>query len=426
MNTDNSNDIIQSTPTTTSANPACSFTDNNFADTPSDTGEIPITQKVITNWDDLDIDIKLLRGIYNMGFEKPSPIQQKAIKPIIDGKDIIAQARSGTGKTGSFVVGVISRIDINNKKIQAIIMSPTHELAHQIAKVCTDIGNCMGGLVVQTLIGGTSIQDDGEELRKNTPHIIVGTPGRIYDMIRRNMLQTSHIKILVLDEADDMLSTGFKDQIYNIFQFLPEHVQVALFSATMPVEILELTKKFMRDPYKIMVNAEELTIECIQQYYIALPSDHAKYDTLKQLFEYISLSQCIIYVNSVKRVVDLYNAMTEEGFSVCCIHSSMTKPERNDAFKAFKCGQHRVLISSNITARGIDIQQVSMVINFDIPKCVHTYLHRIGRSGRWGRKGAAINFVTRYDVQHMKNIESHYNISVQELPITNMQSIIQG
>ena len=195
-----------------------------------------------------------------------------------------------------------------------------------------------------------------------------------------------------------------------------ENIQVVLFSATLPAEIFSLTTKFMRDPAKITIDAEKLNLECIKQYYIAMRNDADKFDTLKDLFSYISVSQCIIYCNSVKRVVDLHKAMVEEGFSVCCIHSMMNKTERDQEFSNFRNGAHRVLISSDITARGIDIQQVSSVINFDITKCPYTYLHRIGRSGRWGRKGLAINFITRQDVPILKKIEKYYKINMEELP----------
>lgn len=378
----------------------------------------------IENWDDFEIKTELLRGIYSIGFEKPSPIQKKAIKPIIKGRDIIGQAQSGTGKTGTFSIGTLQMIDLSEKKCQAVLLAPTHELAIQTSKVIQEIGQMMNGLVVQTLVGGTSIMEDSNQLKNNTPHIVVGTPGRIYDMLKRGHFIASHIRIIVMDEADDMLSSGFKEQIYNIFQFLPENVQVALFSATMPPEILELSKKFMRNPVKITMKTEELNLACIEQYYVALSSDNDKYTVLKQLFEYLTVSQCIIYVNSVSRVTELYNAMMEEGFSVSCIHSSMTKTERDHAFNNFKKGGSRVLISSNITARGIDIQQVSIVINFDVPNCVHTYLHRIGRSGRWGRKGVAINFITKHDIHHMKNIESYYKINILELPLNNVDKML--
>jgi translation initiation factor 4A len=235
-------------------------------------------------------------------------------------------------------------------------------------------------------------------------------------MFRRKYIKGGDIKIMVLDEADEMLSHGFKDKIHQIFQFMPADLQVALFSATLPQEILELTSKFMREPVRITMEAEKLNLECITQYYVALRHDGDKYDTLKDLFSAISVSQSIIYCNSIHRVTDLYRAMTDEGFSVCYIHSSMDKVERDKAFQNFRTGGFRVMISSDITARGIDIQQVSTVINFDITKCPHKYLHRIGRSGRWGRKGMAINFVTRHDTDIMRKIERHYGIEIKELP----------
>jgi len=379
--------------------------------------------KEIQQWDELQISIDLLKGIYAYGFEKPSEIQRKAIVPILEGRDVIAQAQSGMGKTGTFSIGVLGRIDIKKAKVQAIMMAPTHELAKQTYQVITALGNTMEGLRVKTLIGGTSIQEDADDIRKSCPHIIVGTAGRIYDMFRRKYLSGQEVKVMVLDEADEMLSHGFQDKIHQIFQFLNNEVQVAIFSATLPQEILDITKKFMRNPIKITMEAEKLNLECITQYYIALRHDGDKYDTLKDLFSAISVSQCIIYCNSIHRVTDLYKAMIEEGFSVCYIHSSMDKNDRDQAFKSFKSGNFRVLISSDITARGIDIQQVSTVINFDITRCPHKYLHRIGRSGRWGRKGMAINFVTRQDIDTMRKIERHYGIEIKELPVDFSGSI---
>jgi len=375
--------------------------------------EIP----VIENWDELSVSTEILRGIYAYGFEKPSEIQKKAIAPILAGHDVIAQAQSGMGKTGAFSIGTLGRIDVTIPKIQAILMAPTHELVKQTCNVIKALGSCLPGLRVKTLIGGTSIQDDSNDIRNSCPHIIVGCAGRIYDMFRRRYLSGNDIRILVLDEADEMLSQGFQQKIHQIFQFMPHDIQVAIFSATLPQEILDITKQFMRSPKEITMEAEKLNLECITQYYIALRHDGDKYDTLKDLFSAISVSQCIIYCNSIHRVTDLYKAMIEEGFSVCYIHSSMDKNDRDQAFKSFKSGNFRVLISSDITARGIDIQQVSTVINFDITRCPHKYLHRIGRSGRWGRKGMAINFVTKHDIEYLKTIENHYGINIQELPV---------
>lgn len=373
--------------------------------------------KTIQAWEDLEeMDVKILRGIYANGFEKPSPIQSKSILPMIQGNDLIAQAQSGTGKTGAFTVGTLHNIDVSDNSIQAIILTPTRELTLQVYSVIERLGSFLEGLVIQTLYGGTSTNTDICKLRDNPPHIIVGCPGRTYDMLRRNNIPNKKIKLLVLDEADEMLSAGFKDQIYNIFQFLDKDVQLCLFSATLPRELSNLTEKFMRDPVKILVKSDMLTLEGIRQYYVALDDDHAKYLTLKDLYATISVSQCIVYCNSIKRVKELHDAMKEDNFPVTCIHSSMEREEREDAYKQFKDGKYRVLISSNVTARGIDIQQVSTVINFDVPKCVHTYLHRIGRSGRWGRKGVGINFVTQRDMRSLRNIEQHYQTEINELP----------
>ena len=372
--------------------------------------------EIINSWDELDINHDLLRGIYAYGFEKPSPIQSKAIKPIIEKRDIIGQAQSGTGKTATFSIGALSRVNINENYSQVLILSPTHELTHQTAKVITSLSNMMNGIRIKTILGGSSIDNDVDSMQATPPHILVGCPGRVYDMIRRGHINASKLNLVVIDEADEMLSQGFKEQIYNIFQYFSNNIQVALFSATLPENIYRITDKFMRNPVKISVTPEMLTLEGIKQYFVALNNDVEKYNTLKDIFQVISLSHCIIYCNSVKRVADLCEAMREDNFPVCCIHSFMDKAEREKSINEFRTGVARVLISSNVTARGIDIQQVSTVINFDIPKDVHTYLHRIGRSGRWGRKGTGINFITRRDVILLKEIEKYYNTQIDELP----------
>jgi len=370
----------------------------------------------IESWDELDLDPNILRGIYAYGFEKPSPIQKKAIKPVILGKDVLAQAQSGTGKTATFTIAALSKIDLKDDNTQVLVMSPTRELTLQTAKVIESIGCMMVGLRVQSVFGGSQVEDGNGFSRKNTPHIICGCPGRVLDMMRRGKITSSHIKLVVLDEADEMLSTGFKDQVYSIFQFFNTDVQVGLFSATLPENIITIANTIMRHPVKICVKTEQLTLEGISQFYVAVEDDRQKYATLKHIFAYLPVSQCIIYSNSVKRVADLYDAMREDGFPVCCIHSNMDKASRDLSITDFRLGKCRVLISSNVTARGIDVQQVSIVINFDVPKCVHTYLHRIGRSGRWGRKGVGINFITRRDVSKLKEIETYYCSQINEMP----------
>ena len=374
------------------------------------------TPREITSWEDLEAKLPLLRGIYNHGFETPSPIQKQAIGPIFDKKDIIAQAQSGTGKTGCFVIGTLQLIDTKKNTTQAMLLSPTRELAVQTKQVLDALGSQFSDLRTQLLIGGTSTEEDIRQLNSGSrPHVVIGCPGRVNDMLKRKRLDAKNIIFLVLDEADEMLSSGFKEQVYNIFQFMTHNIQVALFSATMPPELNSLTDRFMRNPIKILVKAEMLTLEGITQYYVALDNDDQKYETLKDIYGTISMSQCIIYCNSVKRVSDLYEAMLTDNFPVCQIHSSMEKEARMRSYNEFKSGKHRVMISSNVTARGIDVQQVSTVINFDVPKCVHTYLHRIGRSGRWGRKGVGINFITQRDIHQIKELEQYYGTKITEL-----------
>jgi len=374
------------------------------------------SEVLIHSWDQLDLNSNILRGIFAYGFEKPSPIQQRAIKPIMECRDVIAQAQSGTGKTATFTIGALQRVNIADHSTQVLILSPTRELSTQTAKVISNLGSFMNGLKIQTLFGGSVVEESSSFSNKNTPHIICGCTGRVYDMMRRGNISTKNIKLVILDEADEMLSSGFKEQVYNIFQYLNSEVQVCLFSATLPEDINCILEKIMRNPVRICVKREQLTLEGISQYYIAVNDDREKYVTLKDIFSFITLSHTIIYCNSIKRVQDLYEAMCEDGFPVCRIHSNMEKSDRDRAFNEFRNGTSRVLISSNVTARGIDIQQVSVVINFDLPKCVHTYLHRIGRSGRWGRKGVGINFITRRDIGLLKKIEQHYSTQITEMP----------
>jgi len=370
------------------------------------------------SWDDedtLSLKTKLLRGIYAYGFENPSPIQKKAIIPLVKRRDVIAQAQSGTGKTGAFVVGSLQVLDESLLEPQILVLAHTRELARQICKVVSSLGNQMD-MSHQLLVGGTSTEEDREKLETNRPQIIIGCPGRVHDMIRRKYLSTQHIGLMILDEADELLSHGFKDQIYKIFQFMNNDIQIGLFSATMPAELNSLTAKFLRRPIKILIQKEMLTLQGIQQFHINLDNDEHKYTTLKDLFGTLSVSQAIIYCNSIRRVDDLYEAMKHDEFPVERLHGSLDESERRAIYATFKNGSCRVLIATDLLARGIDIQQVSIVINFDVPKSVHTYLHRIGRSGRWGRKGVGINFVTRRDVPKLKEIEQFYSTQVKEFP----------
>jgi translation initiation factor 4A len=363
-------------------------------------------------WDTFNLDVNILRGIYANGFEFPSPIQETAIPIILKGGDIIAQAQSGTGKTGAFCISALQLCDAS-KGQQILILSPTRELATQTYEVFKKL-SMFTTIQSQLLIGGNSVDHDIQEMRKQ-PQVIIGCPGRVVDFLDRRIL-SSNLSIIILDEADEILSQGFQPQLQTIFTSMNSIQQVILFSATIPDSLQEVTSKIMKNPEKILVKSEMLTLEGISQFYISFETDHDKLEALQDLFESISVSQCMIYCNSVKRVSSLYTAMKDAGYPVCCIHSDMDKMERKNTYQEFKQGKHRVLISSNVLARGIDIQQISVVINFDLPRCVHTYLHRIGRSGRWGRKGLGINFITKYDKDMMTTIESHYQTQIKELP----------
>lgn len=366
------------------------------------------------SFDDLDLREELLRGIYSYGFEVPSAIQQRAIRPVIDGKDTIAQAQSGTGKTGAFVIGSLQQFDSSCKTCQVLILSPTRELAVQTHRVVLALGDYLH-VRAYLCVGGTDTQKDIREMR-NGQQIVVGTPGRIAHLIRQGCLKTDSIRTFVLDEADEMLSVGFKGQIYEIFKNLLPTVQVCLFSATLPPEILELTGKFMRDPVRVLVKKDELTLEGIRQFYVALEKEAWKVDVLCDLYESLTISQAIIYCNSRRRVDDLTLEMEKRDFTVSAMHADLSYDERMMIMKQFKSGSTRVLISTDLLARGIDVQQVNLVINYDMPREVENYLHRIGRSGRYGRKGTAINFVTDFDVQRMRTIERYYNTQIEELP----------
>ena len=370
--------------------------------------------KTKLSFDTLNLNDNLLRGIYSYGFENPSKIQQLAIPKIVEGKDLIAQAQSGTGKTGAFVIGVLNKINIEEKSTQVLILSPTHELVHQISEVVKELSSYMD-ISFMKVLGGTNMNECRKGLESN-PQIIIGTPGRVLDMIQKQCLFTEKLNTLVFDEADEILSYGFKESIYHIVQYMSQGAQICLFSATIPEEVLELTEKFMNNPEKILVKKEQLTLEGITQFYINIRVNEWKFDVLKDLYDTINISQCIIYINSKNKLMDVYNNLTRENFPVSYIHGELTSAERKDVMEKFRGGQSRILLSTDLLSRGIDVQQLSLVINFDLPKSKETYIHRIGRSGRYGRKGVAINLITDRDIQSMKEIESFYDTQITEMP----------
>tara|TARA_B100001094_G_scaffold63340_1_gene59287 strand:+ start:1435 stop:2574 length:1140 start_codon:yes stop_codon:yes gene_type:complete len=365
-------------------------------------------------FDVLNIQENILRGVYAYGFEKPSVIQSKSIPLIIQGKDIIAQAQSGTGKTGAFVIGSLCRINIEEKSSQILIIVPTRELADQVYNFVEQVCNYTD-ITYLKVVGGSSVSECMYDLRKS-PHVLIGTPGRILDMIQKRCLFTDKLKTLIFDEADEILSYGFKECIYNIVNTIPETTQICLFSATMPDDIIELTDRFMNQPVKVLVKKEELTLEGIQQFYINVKHNDWKYDVITDLYNVINISQCIIYINHKSRILDVYERLKTADYPVEYITGDRQGEERKDIMDRFKSGKIRVLLSTDLLARGIDIQQLSLVINYDIPREKETYIHRIGRSGRYGRKGVAINFINESEIQSLKELESFYDTQINEMP----------
>ncbi|XP_005102822.1 eukaryotic initiation factor 4A-I [Aplysia californica] len=370
---------------------------------------------VVDAFDDMNLREDLLRGIYAYGFEKPSAIQQRAILPCIGGQDVIAQAQSGTGKTATFSIAILEKLDLNMLSTQALVLAPTRELAQQIQKVVLALGDYLGAQC-HACIGGTLVREDMRKLESGS-HVVVGTPGRVFDMINRRAFNTKDIKMFVLDEADEMLSRGFKDQIYDVFRHMPNEIQVILLSATMPADVLEVTQRFMREPVRILVKKEELTLEGIRQFYIQVEREEWKLDTLCDLYETLTITQAVIFCNTRRKVDWLTEKMGSRDFTVSAMHGDMNQNERDLIMREFRSGSSRVLITTDLLARGIDVQQVSLVINYDLPANRENYIHRIGRGGRFGRKGVAINFVTADDIRVLRDIEQFYNTTIEEMPM---------
>ena len=375
------------------------------------------------SFDELNIKENLLRGVYSYGFEKPSIIQHKAVPVLMKGLDVIAQAQSGTGKTGAFSIGSLNNVDEDLKETQVIVLSPTRELADQTFKVITELSSYTK-ITSCKVVGGTRVQDGIQDLRK-IPHVVVGTPGRVLDMLLKKHIYTEHIKTFVIDEADEMLSQGFQEMIHNIFNYIPKTTQVGLFSATFTDELFELSKQFMNNPEQILVKKESLTLEGISQYFINVKHNNWKYDVLTDIYNTINIAQCIIYINSKNRLQEIYHQLNKDDFPVGMIHGNLMTNERELIMNQFRQGEIRILLSTDLLSRGIDVQQLSLVINYDLPIQKETYIHRIGRSGRYGRKGVAINFVTDRDLQSLHEIESFYNTKIEVMP-ENIAEVISA
>lgn len=364
------------------------------------------------DFEDYYLKRELLMGIFEKGFEKPSPIQEETIPIALAGRDILARAKNGTGKTASFLIPALEKTNSELTHIQVLILVPTRELALQTSQVCKELAKYTN-IQVMVSLGGTQLKDDILRLYQ-TVHVLVATPGRVLDLAKRGIADLSKCEMLVMDEADKLLSQEFQNLIGQIINFLPENRQILLFSATFPVTVKAFKEQYLRKPYEINL-MDQLTLKGVTQYY-AYVEEKQKVQCLNTLFSKLQINQSIIFCNSVNRVELLAKKITELGYSCFYIHAKMQQAHRNRVFHDFRNGDCRNLVSSDLFTRGIDIQAVNVVINFDFPKNSETYLHRIGRSGRFGHLGIAINLITYEDRFSLYKIEQELGTEIKPIP----------
>jgi len=355
---------------------------------------------------------ELLMGIFEKGWEKPSPIQEASIPIALSGKDILARAKNGTGKTGAYSIPVLEQVDPKLDVIQALVIVPTRELALQTSQICIELAKHLDIRVMVTT-GGTNLKDDILRIYQRV-HVIIATPGRILDLLDKSIAKVDHCRILVLDEADKLLSQDFKGMLDHIISRLPSERQILLYSATFPLTVKQFMDKHLRSPYEINL-MEELTLKGVTQYY-AFVQEKQKVHCLNTLFSKLQINQSIIFCNSTQRVELLAKKITDLGYCCYYIHAKMAQAHRNRVFHDFRKGSCRNLVCSDLFTRGIDVQAVNVVINFDFPKMAETYLHRIGRSGRFGHLGIAINLITYDDRFALHRIEQELGTEIKPIP----------
>jgi len=367
------------------------------------------------SFDDMNLKSSLLEGIYLYGFKKPSPIQIKGIQSLNTGKDCILQSQSGTGKTATYLLGVMNRLEENNK-LQGIILTPTRELSEQVFNVAQSISK-KTNIKICKCIGGTNMYKNKQELKNS--NLIIGTIGRVYHLIEENKINFHGLKFIVIDEADDVLSDGISKKLRNIFDKLTDTTQMCLISATLSSNVFNLSKKMMHDPIKVLLKKNEIAVDLISQFYLDVELEEYKFDVLLDLYNLISTSQVIIFCNTIRKVNWLTEKLKENNFSITSIHGKMTQDERNEIVKDFRDGKTRLLLTTDLLARGIDIPQVNLVINYDLPQNKETYIHRIGRCGRFGKKGISISMVKMEDsadVKCLNRMKNFYDIDINEMP----------
>mmetsp|Transcript_25304 Transcript_25304/g.50393 ORF Transcript_25304/g.50393 Transcript_25304/m.50393 type:complete len:430 (-) Transcript_25304:410-1699(-) len=381
-----------------------------------------VTRTKGRDFEDFFLRRDLLMGIFEKGFEKPSPIQEEAIPIILQSRNVLARAKNGTGKTAAYIIPCLEKIDVGRNVIQVLVLIPTRELALQTSAIVKEIGKHMG-LECMVTTGGTSLKDDIMRLY-NPVHMIVATPGRILDLASKNVADLSTCRTIVMDEADKLLSPEFQPVLEQLIGLCDENHQICMFSATFPLTLKTFCSKFVPDPYSINL-MDELTLRGITQFY-AYVEERQKVHCLNTLFSKLEVNQSIIFCNSVNRVELLAKKITELGYSCYYIHAKMQQANRNRVFHEFRNGATRHLVTSDLFTRGIDIQSVNVVINFDFPKNSETYLHRIGRSGRFGHLGLAINLITYEDRHSVRRIERELGTEIRPIPAQIDRSLYVG
>mgnify|MGYP001421284919 CR=1 FL=1 len=367
------------------------------------------------SFDDMNLKSSLLEGIYLYGFKKPSLIQVKGINSLNTGKDCILQSQSGTGKTATYLLGVMNRLE-ENKKLQGLIITPTRELSEQVFNVATNISK-KTNFKICLCVGGTNIYHNKQNLKSS--NLAIGTIGRIHHLIEENRINFHSLKFFVLDEADDVLSDGISKKLKSIFDKLNDKTQICLISATLSSNVFHTSKKLMHDPIKILLKKNEIVVDLISQFYLDVELEEYKFDVLLDLYNLISTSQVIIFCNTIRKVNWLTENLKNNNFSITSIHGKMTQEDRNEIVKDFRDGKTRLLLTTDLLARGIDIPQVNLVINYDLPQNKETYIHRIGRCGRFGKKGISISMVKMEDssdVKCLNRMKNFYDIDINEMP----------
>jgi len=370
------------------------------------------------NFDDLKLSQELIKGVYLHGFTQPTPIQIKGINSITTGKDCILQSQSGTGKTATYLLGVMNRLDTTETGCQGVIITPTRELADQVYAVASNLGKYTNFKITKC-VGGTNVYQNRDELKTAT--LVIGTIGRLSHMINEKKINSHKVKFVVLDEADDLLANGINDKLQFILDKIPCGVQIVLISATMSNNVFSISKIFMHDPIKILLKNNEVIIDLITQFYVDVETEESKLDTLLDLYNLVSAAQTIIFCNTIRKVEWLEQQLKLNNFTITTIHSNMNQSERDNIVKEFRDGNTRLLLTTDLLSRGIDIPQVNMVINYDLPPNKETYVHRIGRCGRFDKKGVAITLVKSTDpcdIKTFNRMKHYYNMDIKEMPIS--------